>query len=219
MLHYCELCDKSFYSKYNLERHMKKPHCNPMENILKRKEFDSESDTESEGTESSSQGGKCLKRTRIDESDKDDSYTENDSDKSEDSDSDSLERDPQALSPEGVKMFQGIVYNGELGKVRVTKRLLLELLGNLKCDDSDSNDEEEDDGDDDTTDNDGEEEKNDTTRQSENYDDDILDREFNDLQLQVLRAVLRAADKRVYNLRKDNFIALVDCFVNNNIRN
>jgi hypothetical protein len=202
---------------------MKKSHWNLMDIMGKRKEFDSESDKESEDSEFSSQGNKCIKRTKLDDPDSDedvgefDSDTESDSCKSENSDVDSVERDPQALSPEGVKMFQGIVYNGELGKVKVTKRLLLELLGNLKCDES--CDDEEDDEDNDNTDNDNEEEENDATQQSEDHDDDFLDREFNDLQLQVLRAVLRAADKCVYNLRKDNFIALVDCFVNNNTRN
>jgi len=116
-----------------------------------------------------------------------------------DSSSEKEQEDPQVLSPACIKMFQKIVFNGELGNVKVTKHTLVDLIENLNCEqdsdeDIDSNDNEED------TDN-------------EDDENDEINEPLNDLQLQLLRVMLKAAEKRVFNLRKDNFLALINCFV------
>jgi hypothetical protein len=184
----------------------------------KRKRMDSESETDHceyvSDSESDHQRNRPRKRKRVasvSDVDSDDVNTESDTESVdlELEDCDSLDGDPKALSPESVKMIQAIVFNGELDKIKITKRLLLQLLENMKC--ADGNDDEEDD--EESSDGDSNDE-GEAASEQESEDEDALDQEFNNYQLQVLRTVLKATEARAYSLTKESFIKLIECFVN-----
>jgi len=142
------------------------------------------------------------------------------------SDSSEVNQNSETLPMESIQMFQGIIYNAELGKMKITKRILTDLVDNLKSEQLDEDEEsDEDDEDNEVGGEDNEEGDEDNEEGDENSEDDDecseenhMDEELNDLQIEVLRAVLKAAEKDVYNLRKDNFLELIECFINNNLR-
>jgi len=94
-------------------------------------------------------------------------------------------QDPLVLSVECVKVLQKFVRNGKLGKVKVTKSTLVDLILNLNCK-QESDDEDK---------------------------DNEINQPLNGLQLQLLQVMLNAVKKGVFHLRKDNFVALINCFV------
>jgi hypothetical protein len=118
------------------------------------------------------------------------SFVSSDYNSNESSDSDSSSMDSTK-----IKKFQKLVYDAEIGEGILTRRMLWKLLVNRKIDEDTSGDESDDD-----------------LSDSELLDefDSTLDIQLEDLHLQLLQTVLKAAKNKCFVLTTSYFIDIID---------
>jgi len=110
-MHYCQHCGKTFSRKFTLCRHIKHLHAHK---VVSRnpKRLENEAVPHTEELNSDTDTTELTSNNY--------------------SSSEKVQEGLHVLNSECIKMFQKIVLNGEIGKVKITRRTLVDLIGNLK---------------------------------------------------------------------------------------